>query len=56
MSIDYVPMKLIPGTERIPIKIGQTVEVFLDGMKVPMTVVRIYDNGDFDGKVEWGEA
>ncbi len=56
MSIDFVPMKLIPGTKPIPIKIGQTIEVFLDGMKVPMTVMRIYDNGDFDGKVEWGEA
>lgn len=56
MGIDYVPMKLIPGSEPISMEIGETVEVFLDGMKVPMTVVRIYDNGDFDGKVEWGEA
>ena len=56
MKIDFVPMKLVPGTEVIPLRIGQTVEVFLDGLKVPMMVVRVYENGDFDGEVEWEEA
>ena len=56
MIIDFVPMKLVPGTEVIPLRIGQTVEVLLNDLKVPMTVVRIYENGDFDGEVKWEEA
>ena len=61
MRIDFVPMKLVPGSEVIPMKIGQVIEVFLEtpgnnDLKVPMTVIKTYENGDFDGEVEWEEA
>lgn len=56
--IDHVPMKLIPGEEIIPFELGQQIMVCLDDMgeKIPMRVVRIYPNGNFDGEVDWEEA
>lgn len=53
-------MKLMPG-ERSPVfRTGQTISVFLSSdrgeIEVPMTVKEIYNNGDFDGEVFWGNA
>jgi len=57
----FVPMKLVPGESIIDFKIGQVIYVIAGGnegqeMSVPMTVLRIYDNGDFDGEVIWAET
>ena len=58
MSIDHVPMKLVPGEGIIPFELGQVIKVYSEDMdmEVPMTVVRVYENGDFDGEVKWEEA
>lgn len=56
----FVPMKLVPNTRPIDLKIGEVVSVILEcdegEIEVPMTVVKLYENGDFDGEVIWGEA
>jgi hypothetical protein len=53
-------MKLVPGESPINLRIGQVIPVFLkcdrDSIEVPMTVLKTYENGDFDGEVIWGEA
>ena len=58
MSIDYVPMKLVPGEKIIPFELGQVIKVYCENMEmeVPMKVIRVYENGDFDGEVGWEEA
>ena len=60
MVRDFVPMKLVPGEEMVYFELGQMIPVFLEGegdeMRVMMRVVEIYDNGDFDGEVIWGES
>jgi hypothetical protein len=60
MKKHFVPMKLQKDTDPIPLDIGQTIMVHLEGeiedMVVPMTVLKVYDNGDFDGEVVWGET
>lgn len=60
MKRHFVPMKLQEGMDLIPLIVGQTVMVHSEGdtedMVVPMTILKIYDNGDFDGEVVWEEA
>jgi len=55
-----VPMKLQKDTDIIPLVIGQTLMVHMEGdvedIVVPMEVLKIYENGDFDGEVIWGES
>ena len=55
-----VPMKLQKDTDIIPLFIGQTLMVHMEGdvedIVVPMEVLKIYANGDFDGEVIWGES
>ena len=56
----FVQMKLEKDTDSIPLVIGQTLMVHLEGsiedIVVPMTVLKIYENGNFDGEVIWGEG
>jgi len=57
--IDFVPMKLLPGEKIIPVRVGQILSVENESfgrIKLPMKVIRIYSNGDFDGEVEWNET
>jgi len=61
MRRDFVPMKLVPGEKILNFRIGQVIDVVLEGLdkqeiSVPMTVLKIYDNGDFDGEVIWAEG
>lgn len=57
----FVPMKLIPGESVIDFRVGQVIDVVTEGeggqeISVPMTVLNVYNNGDFDGEVIWCEA
>ncbi len=57
----FVQMKRIPGQLPVEVKTGEIIEVVTEGpdgqrMVVPMTVLAIYDNGDFDGEVVYAEA
>lgn len=56
----FVPMKLQENTDPIPLFIGQTLMVHLEGdvedIVVPMKVLEVYPNGNFDGEVVWGES
>ena len=56
----FVPMKLQKDTDIIPLVIGQTLMVHMEGdvedIVVPMEILKIYENGDFDGEVVWGES
>lgn len=61
MEKHFVSMKLTPGTPKIELKAGQVIDVFMIGsndqkLPVPMTVLKVYENGDFDGEVVWEEA
>ena len=59
---DIIKMKLHKGVEPIELRVGQIIEVemvneqTLESMDVPMTVIKLYGDGDFDGRVVWGEA
>jgi len=56
----FVPMKHIPGIDQVNVRVGQIIPVFLEcecgEIEVPMTVIKTYVNGDFDGEVIWGES
>jgi len=53
-------MKVVPGEKPANLHVGQVIEVFLEGsindIQVPMTVIWIYPDGSFRGKVVWEEA
>ena len=55
--IDFIPMKLEPDTDPVPLEVGQIVMVeFEDFIKLPMRVVNVYNSGAFDGEVMWWES
>jgi len=58
IMIDYVEMKLEKGSEKISLILGQEVIVYYGdmGAGMPMRVVRVYPDGDFDGEVRWEEG
>lgn len=58
MIVETVGMKLIDKSTPIDLQIGQVINVFCEEMEaeVPMTVIRLYEDGSFDGEVIWGDA
>lgn len=56
--IDFVSMKLIIGEKIIPFELGQIIKVYCENIafEVSMKIIKIYENGNFDGEVIWEET
>lgn len=53
---------LCEGAESVELKVGQIIMVEMENqntfetMEIPMTIIRLYEDGSFDGKIIWEEA